>query len=93
MKAQKTVSPVQIVGRATFKSNPLHSYYVVLSSDGVTQYHVAMFQGKACSCDCLARVECRHMKACQAREDERQPVDVAAVNAAANLRYAYGYHD
>jgi SWIM zinc finger len=77
----KNLTPATIICRVEFKSNSKHVVYIVRSSDGTSQYEVAMFNGKACSCSCPSRKPCRHMKAAEAREAERQPVAAAPVSS------------
>ncbi len=57
-KEQKTV---QIIARIVFTADNRKVVYLVRSSNGVDQYEVHMFDGKACSCTCPSRKPCRHM--------------------------------
>jgi SWIM zinc finger len=68
----KTTSPVTILTRVSFKSDARKVVYQALSSDGATKYNVFLFAGKASSCECPSRKPCRHMKAAESREAERQ---------------------
>lgn len=94
MKSTKSASKeVTIVARVQFKNDARKVVYKVLSSNGKDTYETYFFNGKACSCSCPATKPCYHMVQCEAREQARKVEAVVAINASANLRYAYGYHD
>jgi Na+-translocating ferredoxin:NAD+ oxidoreductase RnfC subunit len=84
---RQSTKTVQIIARIVFKSDNRKVIYLVRSSNGIDQYEVHMFDGKACSCTCPSRKPCRHMAGAESKEQERAAFQAEAIEKA-NAREA-----
>ncbi len=91
-KTATAIKEVTILARVEFKNDARKVVYKVLSSNGKDTYMTSLFNGKACSCDCISRKPCYHMTGCEAHEaarnEERKMDEMAAYYQDENARRA-----